>query len=226
MTYHQSSYFRLLSAFEKVIRGLPELHLSQLSIIFLYLSLGDTFLVRSLEFQWVPTVPPLSLFYSYESDFLDNMIRSGHRKLARSFNLCFRYIDDLIVFNNKKFWEYVKDIELNVEKTNQSDNLASYLDLTFTIEKDGTLSIKLYDKRDDFYFHIVNFPFLSSNIPSGPSYGVYISQLIRYARCCSYYDDFRHRHKMLVERLVSQRYQYERLRNSFKSFMADIKMSL
>ena len=135
----------------------------------------------------VPLFADLFL-YAYESDFLDKMIRSGHRKLARSFNLCFRYIDDLIVFNNKKFWEYVKDIypfELNVEKANQSDNLASYLDLTFTIEKDGKLSTKLYDKRDDFDFHIVNFPFLSSNILSGPSYGVYISQLIRYARCCS-----------------------------------------
>ena len=41
--------------------------------------------------------------YSYESEFLDNMIRGGHRKLARSFNLCYRYIDDLIVFNNEKF---------------------------------------------------------------------------------------------------------------------------
>ena len=40
---------------------------------------------------------------------------------------------------------------------------------------------RLHDKRDDLDFHIVNFPFLSSNIPSGPSYGVYISQLIRYA---------------------------------------------
>ena len=68
----------------------------------------------------------------------------------------------------------------NVMLNNQSDNLASYLDLTFTIEKDGKLSAKLYDKRDDFNFHIVNFPFLSSNIPSGPSYGVYIWQLIRY----------------------------------------------
>ena len=45
--------------------------------------------------------------YSYESEFLDNMIRGGHRKLARSFNLCYRYIDDLIVFNNKKFGDYV-----------------------------------------------------------------------------------------------------------------------
>ena len=48
--------------------------------------------------------------YSCERDFLDNMIRSGHGRLARSFNLCFGYTDDLIVFNNKKFWKYVKDI--------------------------------------------------------------------------------------------------------------------
>ena len=92
------------------------------------------------------------------------------------------------------------------------------IDLTFTIEKDGKMSTKLHDKRDDFDFHIVNFPFLSSNISSGPSYGAYILQLVRYARCCSYYDDFRHCHQMLVERLVSQRYQYQCLRSSFKKF--------
>ena len=47
--------------------------------------------------------------YSYESEFSDNMIISGHRKLARSFNLYYQYTDDLIVFNNKKFGDYVKD---------------------------------------------------------------------------------------------------------------------
>ena len=57
----------------------------------------------------VPLLADLFL-YSYESEFLDNMIRGGHRKLARSFNLCYRYIDDLIVFNNKKFGHYVKKI--------------------------------------------------------------------------------------------------------------------
>ena len=80
------------------------------------------------------------------------------------------------------------------------------------------LSTRLFDKRDDFDFHIVNFPFLSSNIPSGPSYGVYISQLIRYARCCSHYDDFRYRHKCLVDRLLSQGYKALRLEKSFKKF--------
>ena len=88
--------------------------------------------------------------------------------------------------------------ELTVEKANKSDHLADYLDLTFIIDSGGKLSTRLYDKRDDFDFHIVNFAFLSSNIPSGPSYGVYISQLIRYVRCCSYYEDFRYRHKCLL----------------------------
>ena len=71
--------------------------------------------------------------YSYESEFLDNMTRGGHRKLARSFNLCYRYIDDLIVFNNKKFGDYVKEIypsQLTVEKAKTSDDLANYLDMT------------------------------------------------------------------------------------------------
>ena len=135
--------------------------------------------------------------------------------------LCYRYIDDLIVFNNKKFLDYLKEIypsQLTVEKANKSDHLADYLDLTFIIDSGGKLSTRLYDKRDDFDFHIVNFPFLSSNIPSGPSYGVYISQLIRYARCCSHYDDFRYRHKCLVDRLLSQGYKALRLEKSFKKF--------
>ena len=82
------------------------------------------------------------------------------------------------------------------------------------------VSTRLYDKLDDFDFHTVNFPFLSSNIPSGPSYGVYISQLIRYACCCLNYDDFRYHHKCLVDRLLSQGYIALRLQKSFKKFYA------
>ena len=104
--------------------------------------------------------------------------------LARSLNLCYRYTDDLIVFNNKKCLDYLKKIypsQLTVKKANKSDHLADYLDLTFIKDSGGRLSTRLYDKRDDFDFHIVRFPFLSSNISSGPSYRVYISQLISYA---------------------------------------------
>ena len=60
--------------------------------------------------------------YSHENEFLDNMIRSGHRRLARSFNLYYRYTDDFIVFNNKKILDYFKKIyqsQLSVEKANK-----------------------------------------------------------------------------------------------------------
>ena len=65
-------------------------------------------------------------------------------------NLCYRYIDDLIVFNNKKFLDYLKEIylsQLTVEKANKSDHLADYVDLTFIIDSGGKLSTRLYDKR-------------------------------------------------------------------------------
>ena len=57
----------------------------------------------------------------------------------------------------------------------------------------GIVSSKIYDKRDDFNFEIVNFPFLDGDVPRSPSYGVYISQLIRFARVCSNVDDFNNR---------------------------------
>ena len=56
----------------------------------------------------------------------------------------------------------------------------------------------MYDKRDDFNFEIVNFPFLDGDVPRSPSYGVYISQLIRFARVCSIVDDFNNRNLFLT----------------------------
>ena len=59
---------------------------------------------------------------------------------------------------------------------------------------------------------------MSSNIPSAPVYVVYASQLIRYACCCSHYDDLLLRHRALVTRLLSQGYKVDRLSNTFKKF--------
>ena len=75
-----------------------------------------------------------------------------------------------------------------------------------------------FDTRDDFHFNILNFPLHSINMPFGPSYGVYVSHLIRYARCCPHYDDFRYRHKCLVDRLLSQGYIALQLQKLFKKF--------
>ena len=73
-------------------------------------------------------------------------------------------------------------------------------------------------KRDDFIFPIVNFPFLSNNIPSAPAYGVYVSQLIRYARACSNYQDCMGCGKVLTAKLLSQRYQKTKLVATLKKF--------
>ena len=73
--------------------------------------------------------------YSYENKVLDKLIKEGKRKLARKFNLSFRYIDDLISFNNKRFKEFISDIypkELTVSETTESTSVASYLDRLFT----------------------------------------------------------------------------------------------
>ena len=78
--------------------------------------------------------------------------------------------------------------ELEIKDTMESKTSASYLDLLLSIDRDGHLSISLYDKRDNFYFHITNFPFLCGNISSSPAYGVFISQRIRYVRACSSYE--------------------------------------
>ena len=67
---------------------------------------------------------------------------------------------------------------------------------------------KNYDKRDDFNSEIVNFPFLDGEVPRSPSNGVYISQLIRFARVCSHVDDFNNRNKVLTSKLLNQGYRY------------------
>ena len=137
-------------------------------------------------------------------------IKEGKRKLVRKFNLSYHFNDDLICFNNKRSKEYISDNypkELTISETTESTSVASYLDLLFS-----------RDKSDVFDFHIVNLPFMSSNIPSAPAYGVYASQLIRSARCCLNYSDFLSRHRALVTRLLSQGYNVNRLTNTFKKF--------
>ena len=93
-----------------------------------------------------------------------------NRKLVRSFNSSFHYVDE-------QFGGYLHRIYpnyLEIKDTTDSHNSATYLE----IDNGGRLETKLYDKRDDFTFPIVTFPFISSNIPASPVYAVYISQFM------------------------------------------------
>ena len=93
--------------------------------------------------------------------------------------------------------------ELKLNKANSSDTSAAFLDLDLTIEN-GVICSKIYDKRDDFNFKIVNFPHLDGDVPKATSYGVYISQLIRFARACSSVDDFNERNLLTTKTLLIQ----------------------
>ena len=81
----------------------------------------------------------------------------------------------------------------------------------------GTVSTKIYDKWDDSDFDIDNFPFLDGDVPSRTSYGVYISQLIRFARASSNLSDFNYRNKALTVKLLRQGYRYFKPRKVFES---------
>ena len=122
-----------------------------------------------------------------------------------------KLIDDLLDIDNPYFQQMVGQIyptELQLNKANSSDTGAPFLNMSIT---NGIVSSKIYDKRDDFNFEIGNFPFLDGDVPRSPSYGVYISRLIRFARVCSNVDDFNNRNLFLTAKLLKQGYRYNKI---------------
>ena len=109
--------------------------------------------------------------------------------------------------------------ELEVKETTDTASSASFLDLYLEFDDSGQLSTKMYDKRDDFNFKFITFPNMCSNIPASHAYGVYISQLIRYAKASSNYSDFLKRHRALGNRLLDQGYEKIRLIRSLKKLI-------
>ena len=153
--------------------------------------------------------PLLADLFLYSAEFVQSLLQAGKKHLAQQFNFTYRYIDDVISLKNTTFEEYLEFIyprELEINETTETAASSSYLDCYLYIDS-GKLTTRLYDKRDDFNFLFVIFPFLSSDIPSSPAYGVYVSQLIRYARACSNYQDFMERGKVLTTKLLSQGYK-------------------
>ena len=104
-----------------------------------------------------------------------------------------------------------KSIILYFQQLNINSNL------NLSIHND-IVSTKIYDKRDDFNFDIVNFPFLDGDVPQRPSNGVYISQLIPFARASSHVTDFNNHNKFLTAKLLKQGYRYHKLRKAFSKF--------
>ena len=166
-----------------------------------------------------PLVADLFLF-CYERDFMLSLSDNNQVNIIEAFNSTSRYLDDFLYIDNPYFEHMVGQIyptELQLNKANSSDTEAPFLDLNLSITN-GIVSSKIYDKRDDFNFEIVNFPFPDGDVPRSPSYGVYISQLIRFTRVCSNVNDFNNRNLFLTAKLLKQGYRYHKIRKVFSKF--------
>ena len=163
-----------------------------------------------------PLISDLFL-YCYERVFMSNLQMSKRFDLIDKFNDSSRYLDDIFTIDNHTFAEHIPDIylrELQLNTANTSDKEASFLDLNIKLIGND-IHTSLYDKRDDFGFPIVHFPWLSGDVPRLPSYGIYISQLVRFARCCTRDFDFKSKNLQLTSKLLTLGYRYHKLRKTF-----------
>ena len=107
--------------------------------------------------------------------------------------------------------------EMIVNCTNASPRKCNYLDLCISIHH-GKYCVALYDKRKDFSFNVISYPFLDGNIPSALSYGVFVSQLVRFVNINSTFKGFRRDVGDLVSKLVCQGFNLAALRKKFMKF--------
>jgi hypothetical protein len=125
------------------------------------------------------------------------------------------------VNNDDQMKKYMTDIypkELILVPDDTNGLSVPFLDL-FLVVTNGIISTSIYDKRDVFDFPIVNYPTLTGNIPLRSSYGIFIGEAVRYARACSYYEDFKIRVSMLVKKLLKQFYTERLLKITWKKFL-------
>ena len=158
--------------------------------------------------------------YSLEYEFLDKAAKKNIF-FARKFSNSYRYIDDLISFNNNnlinKYKHNIYPSQLILNKEKKSNNHTTFLDINITI-KNTQIITNLYDKRDDFSFNINSFPFLASNIHNKRTHGVLISQLIRFSKVCSLSKDFITISNNLIHKLINQGFNYRLLRKKVSMF--------
>ena len=160
--------------------------------------------------------------HQYEHEYFIKLYEENKLiELAKLENI-FRYQDDLLSMNDFGLFEsIICDIyprEMIINKTNISVRKSNYLDLNISIYR-GKFYVKLYDKRNDYNFDVINYPFLDGNIPKGQSYGVFISQLVRLAHINSSFNNFVSDCKVLVKKLTKQSFDVAALRKRFEIFV-------
>ena len=146
-----------------------------------------------------------------------SLSKDNKSNVSVAFHSTSRYLDDVLNIDNDFFDSMVYPSELQLNKANVSDTEVSFLDLHLSTT-DGFVKTFNYDKRDDFDFEILNFPFLDGDVPRSTSYGVYISQLSRIAGVSSHVDDFNTCNKVSAAKFLRQGYRYHKIRKVFSKF--------
>ena len=189
-----------------------------------YFVIGNKMLIQTIGIPMgIDPAPFWANLYlhRHEFKFMRTLISNDIAR-ARKFHGCTRFIDDMCCLNDggefgKSYNEiYPDDLQLKCEHTG---NHATFLDLDIIIE-DGIFVYKLFDKRDDFPFHIVRMPDRGSNIPSYIFYGTVLSEYLRIARSTLRLNDFLPRVSNLVVRMLNQGGQYNKLFKQFSKAMA------
>ena len=145
----------------------------------------------------------------YYKEIIQSLLSAGRKRLASQFNFTYSHIDALMTYcpliTQTLRIIPVRCIPLNLRsKTRRRATLLPPYWICSCLSV-GTVNFaySLYYKRDCLNFHITNFPFLKSK---SPAYGLYISQLIRYARACFSYESFILRAVRLFNRFLGQGY--------------------
>jgi len=190
----------------------------------IYVTFGDKVFRQQIGIPMGTDCAPFlaNLFlFSYEFEWIDQQRVSGNHNVLHHFKACCRYIDDLLLVNNNEFMKkHLPDIypkELSLVPDDTDGQSGPFLDLLLVINT-GVISTSIFDKRDAFDFPIVSFPTLTGNIPRKSSYGVFIGEAVRYARACTYYEDFKTRICILVKKLKKQFFNERLLRRTWSKF--------
>ena len=159
--------------------------------------------------------------YSYEAEFIQSLLSIGRKKLASRFNYTYRYIDDVLsILYNPEFKNYLGKmypVELEIKDTTESNTSASYTWMYFCRSR-GTVNFILPFITNVTISIATSQIFRSWVAIFQPRLGIFISQLIRYARACSSYGCFILRATRLSNKLLEQGYVKERLKSSLRKF--------
>ena len=157
----------------------------------------------------------------YEYIYIQKLVRSNKHEELKWLQNIFRFQDDLLVLNDNGYFDTIYHdiypVEMVLKKTNVSPQKVNFLDMTLSVYQ-GKFRYVCYDKRDDFKFEVISFPFMCGNLPLVQMHGLFVSQLLRYCTTNSTFNAFAKCSSKLYKKLVLQGFQPDKLRKNYDKF--------